>query len=111
LCVVSLDALDVVVTIEDIQSTEAKLNYSFNIDVPLSSELTLFIVYGEGTNDDVSQRRNLTSLSGSVALDGLKPFTSYTLQLSVLSEDGALLNSNSSTFKTLAAGIMSGVVC
>ena len=81
-----------------------KLNYSYS--APLSSELSLFVTYGEESRDDIRQHKNLTSLSGRVTLDGLKPFTNYSLQLAVMSENGASLNSTSSTFKTLAAGML-----
>ena len=103
LCIVALGTLDVTVSIEGVQSNEAAVNYSYN--VPLPSELSLFVTYGEELRDDIQQRRNLTSLSGRVTLNGLKPFTSYTIQLSVMSDNGASLNSSSKTFKTLAAGM------
>ncbi|XP_065905888.1 receptor-type tyrosine-protein phosphatase F-like isoform X2 [Dysidea avara] len=96
-----ISTLDVTVSIEGVQSNEAAVNYSYN--VPLPSELSLFVTYGEELRDDIQQRRNLTSLSGRVTLNGLKPFTSYTIQLSVMSDNGASLNSSSKTFKTLAA--------
>jgi len=97
--------LDVTVSIGDVQSTVATLNYSYN--APLSSELSLFVTYGEELRDDIRLSKNLTSsLSGRVALDGLKPFTSYSLQLAVMSKNGASLNSTTSTFKTLAAGML-----
>jgi len=101
-CVISLGMLNVTISIKDVRSTEATVNYSYNAQL---SNLSLFVMYGEELLIDVRHRKNLTLLSGTVTLGDLKPFTSYTLQLAVMSDDGASLNSNATlTFKTLPAG-------